>query len=339
MIGPARALSHRRLFFVEPGDEGLSDIEAARAVLERFASRAFRRPATKEQLERPLAIYRQGREEGLSFVQALRTPLWSILVSPHFLFLVETERPSGIDGNYTLDQYEIASRSSYFLWSSMPDEQLFQLAEQQRLSDPDVLVAEVDRMLEDPRSADLVDSFVSQWLGLERLERAERNAEQYREFDERLRREMRAEPLMLFEYILREDRSLMELLTADYAFLNHRLARLYGLEIEGGDTLQRVPLPDARRGGVITTAAVLTATSLPTRTSPVSRSYSLYCSGMPRPAGIRRSNRSISSVRRLGASGSGERCDAYSILRSTSRTACRYWSSLSRSEPPSRVRN
>lgn len=271
VIGPARALSHRRLFFVEPGDEGLSDIEAARAVLERFASRAFRRPATKEQLERPLAIYRQGREEGLSFVQALRTPLWSILVSPHFLFLVETERPSGIDGNYTLDQYEIASRLSYFLWSSMPDERLFQLAEQQRLSDPDMLVAEVDRMLEDPRSSDLVDSFVSQWLGLERLERAERNAEQYREFDERLRREMRAEPLMLFEYILREDRSLMELLTADYAFLNHRLARLYGLEIEGGDTLRRVPLPDARRGGVITTAAVLTATSLPTRTSPVNR--------------------------------------------------------------------
>jgi hypothetical protein len=186
------------------------------------------------------------------------------------LFRIEQD-PTG-DQPQRVSDYELATRLSYFLWSSMPDEELFRLAGAGRLHEPDVLSAQVKRMLADPRSQELVRNFTGQWLELRNLDRSTPDPKRYPDFDESLRTAMRREGETFFENLIRQDGSLLEMLDSDYTFVNERLARHYGIEGVKGDAFRRVALkPEMRRGGVLTMAGVLTVTAMPARTSPVKR--------------------------------------------------------------------
>jgi hypothetical protein len=286
VVGPQRAVAHKKLFFAEPGP-GRTEREAARAVIERFTTRAFRRPATAAEIDRLTALYDRGRKGGKGHVEAARVPLLAILVSPHFLFRVERgEGPGDAAGAVRLADHELASRLSYFLWSGPPDDELLRLAAAKKLHDDATLKAQVRRMLADPRASALAENFAGQWLGLRRLETAAPDPTLFRGFGDSLRRAMAAEVLMQFEAVVREDRSVLELLHADYAFLNEDLARHYGVKGVSGPHMRKVALADPVRGGVVTTAAVLTLTSHPTRTSPVKRGKWLLDEllGAPPPA-------------------------------------------------------
>lgn len=267
IAGPERSLSHRRIFFVDSEDR-----DGARKILDRFATRAFRRPLAPGESDRILALYDAGRTKGKSFAGALRQGLWSVLVSPHFLFRAEldsTQRDES--GACRLNEWELASRLSYFLWSSMPDEPLLDLAAKGRLRDPVVLKEQARRMLADPKARALVDNFAGQWLGLRRLELIQPDHEMFPSFNETLRRSMIDEAWSFFDHIVRDDRSILELVDADYTYLNEPLAKHYGIKGVSGDQMRRVQLKDSNRGGVMTMAGVLTITSHPTRTSAVKR--------------------------------------------------------------------
>ena len=271
VVGPLRAVAHRRIFVAGPGPER-SDRDAARTVVERFATRAFRRPATAAEVDRLMALYDRGRTGGKGHVEATRLPLLAVLVSPHFLFRIERgEGPRDEAGAVRLTGYELASRLSYFFWSGPPDDELLRLAAGKKLHDPTVLKAQVRRMLADPRGSALAEHFAGQWLGLRRLETAAPDRALFPGIHDPLRGAMAAEVLAQFAAVVREDRSVLDLLHADYTFLNEDLARHYGVKGVTGPHLRRVPLTDPARGGVVTTAAVLTLTSHPTRTSPVKR--------------------------------------------------------------------
>jgi hypothetical protein len=264
--------SHRRIVLCHPDDDGADERECARKILRKFASWAYRRPATAEEVERLVALGGQAREAGASFEEALKLPLTAVLVSPYFLFRVELDHPADRpDGSYPINDFELASRLSYFLWSSMPDDELFHLAFQQKLRDPAVLDEQVRRMLRDPKSQALVENFAGQWLQLRNLDRLAPDPGLFPGFDEPLRQAMRRETEMLFAAVKDEDRGVLDFLDADFTFVNERLARHYGLEGVTGDEFRRVDQPDDRRGGVLTHASVLTLTSNPTRTSPVKR--------------------------------------------------------------------
>ncbi len=195
-----------------------------------------------------------------------------MLVSPHFLFRVELDADTSSDAPVQkIDNHQLASRLSYFLWSTMPDEELFRLAEQGLLERPDVLGEQVRRMIADPRSQALVENFAGQWLQIRNLSIASPDRQRFKGFDEFLRHGDEKETELFCASIMREDRSIVELLDADYTFLNERLAKHYGIEGVSGDEFRRVPLTDRRRGGVLTQASVLLVTSNPTRTSPVKR--------------------------------------------------------------------
>lgn len=266
--GPERSLSHRRLF----GPPGPETREAARTILERFGSRAFRRPMTPAELDRHLRLYDAARAARKSFAAAVRQGLWSLLVSPHFLYRVETDTSDrDPSGHCRLNGWELASRLSYFLWSTMPDDELFDLAARGQLRDPEVLRRQARRMLAHPKARALTDNFAGQWLGLRKLEQVQPDRELFPSFGEGLRRAMHDEAWLFFANLVREDRSILELVDADYTFLNEPLARHYGIPGVQGDALRRVALRDRSRGGVVTMAAVLTLTSHPTRTSAVKR--------------------------------------------------------------------
>jgi len=267
IAGPERALSHRRIFFTEATDR-----PAARAILERFAARAFRRPARADEVDRLLALYDRGPAQGKDFARAVRLGLWSVLVSPHFLFRVERDRPDrDASGAAPLDDWALACRLSYFLWSSMPDEALSELAARGRLREPAALVEQARRMLADPRAEAFVENFGLQWLGLRKLEALQPDRELFPQFTESLRRAMLDEAFLFFAHVLREDLSVLDFVDADYTFLNETLARHYGVKGVQGAPMRRVTLPDRNRGGVVTMAGVLTVTSHPTRTSAVKR--------------------------------------------------------------------
>jgi hypothetical protein len=260
---------HRRIFFHPPAPE--TRLDCARDVLRRFASRAWRRPATTNEINRLLGLAQAAWKQGEDFEQGLKVPLAAVLVSPHFLFRGEFQaEPDNPKAIHPIDDYALASRLSYFLWSTMPDEELFALARRKALRKN--LDAQVRRMLKDPKSRALVENFAGQWLQLRNLRLAAPDAKTFPAFDEKLRDAMEAETEMFFAAILNEDRSVLEFLNADWTFLNERLARHYGIPGVQGEQLQRVSLkPNARRGGVLTHASVLTLTSNPTRTSPVKR--------------------------------------------------------------------
>ena len=257
--------SHRKILFLTPGFGDQSRLDCGRQVIARFADRAFRRPVQPDDLERVLRIFRLAHDRGESFERCVQVALTTVLASPRFLFLVE---PEGTEDR-PLTEFELASRLSYFLWSTMPDDELAREAREGTLRAN--LRRQVDRMLDDPRSGQFVENFAGQWLQLRRLGGVTPDKGLFPGFDEPLREAMRKETEHYFASILRENRSIFELLDSDYTFVNGPLAKHYGIEGVEGDEFRRVALADRRRGGILTQASVLTLTSNPNRTSPVKR--------------------------------------------------------------------
>ena len=241
-------------------------------ILRGFADRAFRRPATHDELMRLLGIVLSAEKDGESPESSIALGLRSVLASPQFLF-----RSAMIDDfaqtGFTLpaNDFELASRLSYFLWSSMPDEELFRWSAQGTLHQPETLRSQVVRMLKDPRSRALAENFAAQWLQTRKLKEFTPDPTRFPDFDEALRSAMLEETRLFFATIQEEDRDVRDFLDADFTFVNERLARHYGIEGIIGDHFRRVSLSGTVRGGVLTQASVLTATSNPTRTSPVKR--------------------------------------------------------------------
>ncbi|HET6572940.1 MAG TPA: DUF1592 domain-containing protein [Fimbriiglobus sp.] len=266
--------SAKRLIVAVP--DGPADAaDAARKIVAEFARRAFRRPVKPAEVERLMTLYALAESKGEPFEKAIRLPLKAVLVSPHFLFRIEDD-PKEPGGVRTLDDFELATRLSYFLWSSMPDEELFALAGRGELSKPGVLKVQIDRMLKDPKSSALVENFAGQWLQLRNLKTVSPDPGTFHGWDDDLRAAMAMESELFFEYVVKNDRSVLEFLDADYTFVNERLAKHYGIPKVYGRSFRRVKLPDNRRGGVVTQASVLTVTSNPTRTSPVKRGKWVY---------------------------------------------------------------
>lgn len=264
-----RRAAREALVSVEPGFQR-KPREAATAVLAEFLPRAWRRPVTSEEVERMLALFDKAYERGDGYDASLRLAFKGALVSPHFLFLVEPEpsRP----GVYELGDFPLAARLAYFIWGTMPDEELFALAAEGKLRDEAVLTAQVLRMLRDPKSAAIGDLFGAQWLGISQFAEITRpDADRYPEFSDAVAAAMRAEASLVFHRIIKNDRSLLELIDADYTFANEELAAIYGIDGVAGSEMQLVALADDTRGGVLGMGAILTATSHPLRTSPVLR--------------------------------------------------------------------
>lgn len=263
--------SHTRLITRQPGPDG--DVSAsARAVLRPFVTRAFRRPAADDEIERLVRLVVAATNEGDSFERGIQLAVEAVLVSPHFLFRIEVD-PDPLDPGAirTLNDYELATRLSYFLWSSLPDDELFRLAEDGALRKDGNLAAQVGRMLKDPKSAALIDNFASQWLQLRNLKNVSPDRKQFPGFNDALRAAMEQETKLFFAAIVREDRNILDLLDANFTFLNERLAKHYGIPDVTGDDFRRVTLATSERGGLLGQASVLLVTSNPTRTSPVKR--------------------------------------------------------------------
>ncbi|MHB1560443.1 MAG: DUF1592 domain-containing protein [Isosphaeraceae bacterium] len=258
--------SHRRIVICQPTYGDASRFECGRRVIAGFAERAFRRPVAPDEVERIMRVFRLAMDRGESFERGIQLALTTVLASPDFLFLVEPEESHD---DRPLTDYELASRLSYFLWSSMPDDELFREARAGSLRSN--LRAQVARMLADSRSDAFVANFAGQWLQLRKLAAIARDRELFVGFDDALRDAMREETEHYFGYILRENRGVLELLDSDYTFLNETLARHYGIGGVKGPAFRKVALADRRRGGVLTQASILTLTANPNRTSPVKR--------------------------------------------------------------------
>lgn len=247
----------------------------AKRVLEPVVRRAYRRPVTAEDLARPLQFYRQGAAEGGGFEAGIERALEAVLVSPQFLFRIEADPAEAKPGTaYRISDLELASRLSFFLWSSLPDDALLAAAAAGDLRRPERLEAEVRRMLADERATNLVGNFAAQWLHLRGLEAVTPDLRRFIDFDDNLRQSMRRETELLCETILREDRPVTELISADYTFLDERLAKHYGVPHVFGSHFRRVALAgqaDRQRGGLLRQGSILTVTSYATRTSPVIR--------------------------------------------------------------------
>lgn len=259
-----------KLFSHRPGGD-VTPREAARRIIEPLAMRAYRRPVAAAEVERLLQLFDRSQAEHESFEDSVRLMVQGLLVSPHFLFRAELHsHPAGPDRE-ELDSFALASRLSYFLWSSMPDEELFQLAQKDRLRDPETLAAQCLRLLRNPKASALTANFAGQWLQLRSLARFSPDPARFPNFDDELRQAMVRETELFFEHMLREGRPVVEFLTADYTFLNERLARHYGISGVQGAHFRRVQLSTPQRGGLLTHGSVLAVTSNPTRTSPVKR--------------------------------------------------------------------
>jgi hypothetical protein len=263
------AEARERLLVAEPGED-LTAREAARQVVSGFARRAFRRPVAPGEIERMLVLFDRRFERGDGYIPSLRLAVKGILISPNFLFLAEPEPEEG--GVRKLGPYPLASRLSYFLWSSMPDEELFSMAETGKLLEERVYLEQIRRMLEDPKAEALGERFGMQWLDLQRLgEEIHPDPQKFPEYDQELGEAMQREFVAFFNYLFRSDRSLLELIDSDYTFLNQKLAEIYGIEGVIGAEMQRVSLTDRNRGGVLGMPVVHALTSYPLRTSPVLR--------------------------------------------------------------------
>jgi Protein of unknown function (DUF1592)/Protein of unknown function (DUF1588)/Protein of unknown function (DUF1585)/Protein of unknown function (DUF1587)/Protein of unknown function (DUF1595) len=270
IAGPGDTPSRRRLFVCQPKDRSAEE-PCAKQILSTFARRAYRRPVTERDVSRLLDSYREGRAER-NFEVGIQYGLERMLASPSFLFRIEGEPANKPVGTvYRLGDLDLASRLSFFLWSSIPDDELLDVAIRGKLSEPAVLAKQVRRMLADVRSQALVDNFATQWLSLGKLAGIVPDVDVYPEFDENLREAMQQETRRFIASQLREDRSVMELLTANYTFVNERLAQHYGIPNVYGTHFRRVTVEDGRRGGLLGHASTLTVTSYPNRTSPVLR--------------------------------------------------------------------
>jgi mono/diheme cytochrome c family protein len=263
--------SRRRLFVCQPASAAQEAL-CARKIIATLARRAYRRPVTDDDLQIPLARYRDGAEKA-GFESGLELALRSILVSPKFLFRFESQPETAAPNTpYRISDMELASRLSFFLWSSIPDDELLTAAEKQALGSPIVLDQQVRRMLADPRSQALVSNFAGQWLQTRNVSGFRPSPEVLFHFDDNLRQAFESETELFFESIVRENRSVLDLLDADYTFLNERLARHYGISGVYGERFRRVSLPaDSVRRGLLGQGSILTGTSRPNRTSPVIR--------------------------------------------------------------------
>ncbi len=271
VIGPGNTPSRRQIFLCQPGNPA-EEAECAERILSNLVRRAYRRPATDRDLEDLGPFFDIGRQEA-DFDRGIQRALERLLVSPQFLFRIERE-PTGIaaDTAYRVSGLELASRLSFFLWSSIPDDELLNAALDGGLADAEILEQQVLRMLADPRSESMVTNFASQWLFLGDVELKEPDPLVFRHFDETLRRAFERETELFVDSILRENRSVLELIDADYTFLNERLADHYGIPNVSGSDFRRVLLPgNSRRGGLLGQGSILMLTSYSTRTSPVLR--------------------------------------------------------------------
>jgi hypothetical protein len=268
------ATKTERLLIVKPTeDKPKPRREAAKATAIAFAKRAYRRPATPTEIERLLKVFDYCEKKSIAYEDSVRHLLKGALMSPSFLYRTEEAKPN--TGAYELGQYEMASRLSYFLWSSMPDDELFALAEQKKLQDPQIIAQQVARMLKDPKARALSTEFTTQWLQIDELKKGGGGPDPglYPAFNPTLRDAMCGEPVAFVAGLISDNRSILDLLDSDYTWVNSELARHYGMSgvSAGGSGWQRVKLTDGNRGGVTGMAAVLVATSYPTRTSPVLR--------------------------------------------------------------------
>ena len=262
--------SRRRIFTCNPTDSK-SEAPCARTILSTLARGAWRRPVTDADIQSLLGFYQMGRKDG-DFDAGIELALRRMLADPSFIYRAERD-PAGLAPGkaYRISDLELASRLSFFLWSSVPDDQLIEVARQGKLRNPAVLNQQVRRMLADSRSDALVSNFAGQWLHLRNLKRVSPNPAEFPDFDETLRQAMQTETEMLFANVMREDRPVTELLTADYTFVNERLARHYGIPNIYGTQFRRVAVTDESRRGLLGQGSILTVTSYPNRTSPVQR--------------------------------------------------------------------
>jgi hypothetical protein len=258
-----------RLFFIKPTPK-LPARDAAQRILAYFAYRAYRRPVETTEVTGLMNLYDAAKKRGDSHEKAIKYALKVVLVSPNFLFRMEQNRPTGQP--YLVSDFELASRVSYFLWASTPDDTLLGLAKRNRLRDPEVLDAQIKRMLASPKSKAFSESFASQWLKVKDLyTSAKPDPNRFPNYSNALRDAMYQEPIQFFDSVVRENGSLLQLLDSQYTFVNAELAKHYGIDGIAGNDMRRVRLTDRRRGGVTTMASVLTLTSYPLRTSPVLR--------------------------------------------------------------------
>ena len=267
---PDHTPSRERIFTCRPETPG-DEAPCARAILTRLGRLAYRRPLEAPEIDRLLAFYEDGSRTG-GFESGIELALRFMLASPQFIFRLETEPEDLAAGAvYPLSDLDLASRLSFFLWSSIPDEELLAVAERGGLSAPDELRRQVRRMLADPRASALVENFAGQWLYLRNLGNTHPDPPTFPDFDDNLRRALQRETELFFESVMAEDRSILDLLTADYTFLNERLARHYGIPGIYGDRFRRVAVTDEARRGILGHGSLLTVTSYATRTSPVLR--------------------------------------------------------------------
>ena len=267
----------RRVFPVQPESESLEDqVVAAAENVRQFATKAFRRPLRDDEKQKLFQLMRTTWQRDGTAEEIMQTVTTAILSNPHFLFRVEDdslEASESLERKGTarkLNSYELASRLSYFLWSSMPDERLFELASRDKLQDREILIAEARRMLQDPKAVALVDNFAGQWLQLRDIERLTPDPNLFPSFTQSLGQAMRQETEKVFIDIVQNDRSILDFLNADYTYVNEPLAKHYGIDGVSGNEFRRVALRGGRRG-ILTHASILTLTSNPTRTSPVKR--------------------------------------------------------------------
>jgi len=268
--GPGTTASRDRIFLCRPAARAEEEA-CAEKILANLARRAYRRPIVADDLQPVLALYRQGAQSG-GFEAGVRLALQKILVSPEFIFRMEFDPPGAAPGSvHRISDIELATRLSFFLWSSIPDDELLALAERGALGDASVLEAQVRRMLADPRSQALVKNFSGQWLYLRNITGIQPDSTAFPNFDENLRQALAQETELLIESTLREDRSVADLLNTDYTFVNQRLAEHYGIKGIYGSEFRRVALDDPKRYGLLGQASVLTVTSYPNRTAPTIR--------------------------------------------------------------------
>jgi len=243
----------------------------ARRIVTRLMTRAYRRPVTEEEINKLVGLVNQVRKRD-SFETAIRVAIEAVLLSPHFLFRIERDPPNTAAGaSYPINDYELASRLSYFLWSSMPDDDLLAAAEQKQLRNPNTLNAHIRRMLADPKAAALVENFGEQWLNLRLMDRTKPDAEKFKSVDDELLEAMRRETRLFIDAVLRENRSILDFIDGRFTFVNGPLARYYGIKGVDGEQFQRVTLDGEQRSGIVTHASILSISSYATRTSPVLR--------------------------------------------------------------------
>jgi mono/diheme cytochrome c family protein len=269
--GVSATPSREKIFICQP-KQPQEEVGCARQILGKLARQAYRRPVTDRDIEPLLSFYQASRNRGGGFEQGIESGIRMILSDPQFLFRFEPEPEHLPNGTvYQISDLELASRLSFFLWSSLPDETLLELAENNRLHDPATLEQQVRRMLADPKANALVDNFASQWLYLRNIKNTFPDPQEFPNFDDNLRQDLRTETALFLGSIFREDRPIHEILTADYTFMNERVARHYGVAGIYGPRFRRVPVTDEARRGLLGHASILSVTSHTTRTSPVLR--------------------------------------------------------------------